>query len=109
MHGRLVTIGGIAQYTDFGLGEVLIAKSYRVIYDAWEIRVHRGFSIAGKGDDIRASTCTLHLLQLLLQHFCHLLSRRDAKFGFGVGIKAAFTVYAIEGAQFTIGGQKIDP
>ena len=74
MHGRLVTIGGIAQHTDFSFWEIVIAQRDGVLNDTRKVGVHGGFAITSKGDDIGTTSIALHLLERLLQFLRHLFA-----------------------------------
>ena len=104
VHSGLVTIGGITQHANFGIGKIVIAQGDGVVDDAGEVGVHSGFSVSSKGDDVGAAAFLLHRLQFLLKDFGNLFASGDAQFGFGVTIETAFAINAIEGAKFSIGG-----
>jgi hypothetical protein len=72
------------------------------------MRVSRRLSVAGKGENVRRWTLSLHLLQTSLQCLANLLACGELLSRTAVGIESALTIYAIEGAEFAVGRQQID-
>ena len=95
-HRRAVNKGGITQYTDFGIREILITKHQRIFYDFREMRMSCRFTVSGKGQYIRLRSIPLHILQSGFKGIADFFTGRQCLLGTMVCIKTAFTINAVE-------------
>ena len=95
-HCRAVNKGGITQYTDFGIREILITKHQRIFYDFRKMRMSCRLTISGKGQYIRLRSVLLHILQSGFKSIANLFAGRQCFLGTMVCIETAFTINAVE-------------
>lgn len=89
------------------MGKVTITQSDGVAYNAWKLWMRRRFAITRKSKHIGTHALSLHTQQLLFKGSNHFTTRGTGGTGTVFPIKPAFTIQAVESANFTIGRHQV--
>lgn len=100
--------GGVAQYADFGIGEIFVAQSDNIVHYLGKLWMRRGFSIACKGKYVGVWPVLLHDEQTCFEGGVHFFTGGQAMMGVVVFVVAALAVDAIEGAVLAVVGKQVD-
>ena len=99
---RTVNEGRIAQYTYFCIREIVVTKCQCIFYNFRKMRVGSRFTVSGKCEYIGGGTVLLHIFQLFFQGDAHFFTSGQMLLRTMVGIEAAFTINAVERADFSV-------
>lgn len=103
-----VDAGGVAEDRDLGMREVAVAESQGVVDDLRELRVEGGFAVAAEGDGVDGDIVGDHILEFVAEVVTDLGGGGDDGVVATVAIPSTFAVDAVEVAEFTFLGEKVD-
>ena len=105
---RTVDERGIGEHADLGIRKILVAQPDGVFNDFWEMRIGRGFTVAGEGEHVGMGAICFHVLQFGFDGIGYFFPCRHLLLGTVVGIETAFAIDAVEGADLSVGRKEID-